>query len=364
MLRPKSSPSPEPARRELTRATRPRWLTGGEQSEGRWDAYIAPSGCPLADLAGPEGLPWRDVRPIFEDLAEELDAACRDGTLPAGLALEQVWVQPDGRAILVDQLGVTTDEAPASPEERAARAERAKDFLYRATALALEGGRHRRDARAIDAAIPEHARAILERLRAPGDACEDLRDVREGLTRSQDRAVEVTRPLRATHLGAQAAAMVLGIALQFGGVAQVLGGFLRDQPVFSPSGKMILLTQDAAKVYGYFAAIAPALAWVLFAFATRGGLTLPLLGLCLKGRGGLPAPRWRCGWRSLVAWAPPATLLVGAVGLQGASWQAGVPSWTLYGLAAALVLAYPILVMIDPSKAPHDRLAGTVVVPK
>src|SRR5947209_16577738 len=75
VIRHRGSPAPEPARREVSRATRPRWLAGGDQAEGRWDAYVAPAGCPLADLAGAEGLPWHDARPILEDLAAELPAA-------------------------------------------------------------------------------------------------------------------------------------------------------------------------------------------------------------------------------------------------------------------------------------------------
>ncbi len=118
VIRPKGSPAPEPARREVSRATRPRWLAGGEQNEGRWDAYVAPAGCPIADLAGPEGLPWHDARPILEDLADELAAACAEGTLPPGLTPDQVWVQPDGRAILVDPLAIADASSEAIGEVR------------------------------------------------------------------------------------------------------------------------------------------------------------------------------------------------------------------------------------------------------
>ena len=104
VLRPREAEPPRHERRELARMSRRRWLTGGEQGGARWDAYNAPAGCSLADLAGLDGLPWREVRPILEDLVEELEAACGEGSLPAGLSVDQVWIQPDGRAILVDAL--------------------------------------------------------------------------------------------------------------------------------------------------------------------------------------------------------------------------------------------------------------------
>src|SRR5262249_50530482 len=116
LLQPRGSSSPSPERRGLDRPGRPRWLKGGDQAEGRWDAYVAPLGCSLADLAGPEGLPWRDTRPLLLDLAEELAAACADGTLPESLGVDQVWIQPDGSAQLVDVLGpapsTETDQGP------------------------------------------------------------------------------------------------------------------------------------------------------------------------------------------------------------------------------------------------------------
>ena len=364
VLRPKASPAPEPSRRELARATRPRWLTGGDQAEGRWDAYIAPSGCPLADLAGPQGLPWRDVRPIFEDLVEELDAACRDGTLPEGLALDQIWVQPDGRAILVDQLGLSREEDRSDATRPVVMVSRAKEFLYRATALALEGGRRRRDAQALNAPIPEHARTMLESLRENGDARDDFQALREQLAVSQDRTVEVTRSLRATHVGAQAALMVLLLLFQFGMVAWLLGQSTRERSWLQVFGKPVILSLKRAHLLGDLAAVVPPILWVAFSFATRGGLTFPLIGLALASRDGQRASRWRCGLRSFLTWVGPAALLVAAIALKAPDEKGGPLSWTPFWLAVTLVATFPLLAMIRPDRGLQDILAGTVVVPK
>src|SRR5262249_44100765 len=90
-------------RRELSRASRLRWLTCGREGDRHWDAFVAPMGTPLTELvAAGKRLGWRELRPIMQNLADELAAACADGTLPASLTLEQVWVQPNGQIQLLD----------------------------------------------------------------------------------------------------------------------------------------------------------------------------------------------------------------------------------------------------------------------
>ena len=365
VLRPKASPSPEPARRELTRATRPRWLTGGEQAEGRWDAYIAPSGCPLADLAGPEGLPWRDARPILEDLAEELESAVRDGTLPQGLSLDQVWIQPDGRAMIVDQLGISPETA-AKTTAQVSENDRVRSFLRSAAALALEGGR-RRITHAdgpIRAAIPWHARAILDRLSDGPNAYRDLTELRTDFAASQDRPVEVGRSLRGTQLAALTAVLALPLVAMFGSVFLQLHGDLQTQSVFSASGSPSPDSHAQARLFTYLViGLVPTL-WVIWSLATRGGLCLSLLGVGISRRDGIRASRLRCFWRALVTWLAPSALLAGAIALQRDSWSAGWPSWALFGIAAVVVMASPLLCLIDPSRGPNDRLSGSVLVPK
>ncbi|MDB5352946.1 MAG: prkC 16 [Planctomycetota bacterium] len=365
VLRPKSSPSPEPARRELSRATRPRWLSGGEHAEGRWDAFIAPSGCPLSDLAGPEGLPWRDARPILEDLAEELDSALRDGTLPATLGLDQVWIQPDGRALIVDQLGLATETTTQSNEHFPPN-DRARRFLRSVAALALEGGRRRiQDSGGpIRAAVPWHARLILDRLDDAPGAYEDFAALRADLVSSQDKSVEVNHSLRATQLGALTAVLSMPLAAVFGLVFVQLNGdlpgyFARNQSVAPAANSYEFARVFALSFIGLVAAM-----WVIWAFATRGGMCLSLLELGISRRDGKQASRIRCGWRTFVIWAIPMSLLAGAVAMQRSPPTAGWPSWTLFGVAAVLVSSFPLLAMIQPSRGPHDRLSGTVLVPK
>jgi len=87
--------------RNLGRIGRLRWVTGSRGNGGDWDAYEAPTGVPLVNLARTPQ-PWGRVRFWLLDLAREVLAAAADGTLPEALALDRVWITADGRAKLLD----------------------------------------------------------------------------------------------------------------------------------------------------------------------------------------------------------------------------------------------------------------------
>jgi tRNA A-37 threonylcarbamoyl transferase component Bud32 len=87
--------------RNATRPGRLRWLQGQRTEAESWDAYEAVSGAPLVNLLR-QPQPWKSVRYWLLDLAEEFDAFSRDGSRPATLALDRVWINADGRAKLLD----------------------------------------------------------------------------------------------------------------------------------------------------------------------------------------------------------------------------------------------------------------------
>jgi hypothetical protein len=103
-------------------------------------------------------------------------------------------------------------------------------------------------------------------------------------------------------------------------------------------------------------------AWVAWAALTRGGLLKRLAGLVLVRSDSRRAGRLRCGWRALVAWGPVALMLAGACVSRSHAMTS--TSWVLWGLASAVVLVYPVLALLLPARSFHDRLAGTVLVPK
>jgi len=358
VLRPRGSEPPDPRRREVVRSTRPRWLDGGEQAEGRWDAYVAPAGCPLADLAGADGLPWRDARPILEDLADELAAACGEGSLPPGLTVDQVWVQPDGRAILVDPLAMAGGTADAT---RAGDDERALSLLRRAAALALEGGRRHADEApaAIRASVPIHASKLLGRLLGGQDPCKTVVAFRDDLEATRHLPTEAGPAQRATEVGILALFVSIGFAFAFLATHDFL---TKGRPAEVPGGPSVF----DARMIGYAAFVAGLfpMIWMAWDLASRGGYSLRLAGLGLIRRDGRPATSWRCAWRSLLTWAGPSSLLFASVVLRvrapGAPWA----WWAAFGLAGALLPIQAALAVAFPSEGPHDRLSGLRVVPK
>jgi hypothetical protein len=362
VIRPRGSAPPSSARREISRPTRPRWLDGGEQAEGRWDAYVAPTGCPLADLAGPEGLTWRDARSILEDLADELAAACLDDTLPPGLTVDQVWVQPDGRAILVDSLGLSASKAgPAGASDD----ERALSLLRRAAALALEGGRCRADAvpRSIRSPVPLHASAPLARLLGGPRAYRDVATFRVDLDATRNLPTEVGRGHRAMNLVFLALAVVLGLIGSYYLIDQVLSGEFDPKAVEGADIHPRLIARERLEWAVLIASFFPAI-WIVWDFLTRGGFSLRLAGFGLVREDGRIAPRWRCAWRSAVIWAPPAGLLVASVWLDNRYPNPGWVHRVPFYLAMALPFVYAALALAFPSKGPHDRLSGLRVVPR
>ncbi|HEX5268856.1 MAG TPA: protein kinase, partial [Gemmataceae bacterium] len=136
--RPAGQPLP-PARRELGRGGRLRWLSCGTEGDHCWDAFVAPEGAALAEWVAASGpLDWAVARLLLERLAEELAAAATDGTLPPRLSVGQVWVGPHGRVQLLDRAPGGPSGPPAAGDG-ASPDESALGLLRQAAALALEG---------------------------------------------------------------------------------------------------------------------------------------------------------------------------------------------------------------------------------
>ncbi len=167
-------PVPAPLR-NLGRVGRLRWLAGRRSPEENWDAFEAVSGQPLLRLleekpgGTPNPQPWALVRFWLCDVATELSAAQKDGTLPARLDLDRVWIGGDGRAKLLDfpAPGLAASAAAASPASPPMldKTEGAR-FLGQIAAAALEG---RADAGAkapseVCVPLPSHVRKFFKGL--------------------------------------------------------------------------------------------------------------------------------------------------------------------------------------------------------
>ncbi|HKX63079.1 MAG TPA: hypothetical protein VJS65_14565, partial [Verrucomicrobiae bacterium] len=96
---PAGTPAVSIRRRDLSRASRLRWLNGHRDAETAWDAYEAPEGIPLLDAPRQS---WDVVRFWLHDLAAEYAAGSRHDSLAPALGLDRVWITADNRAILLD----------------------------------------------------------------------------------------------------------------------------------------------------------------------------------------------------------------------------------------------------------------------
>ena len=101
--------------RHTARPGRLRWLQGQRDGANSWDAYEAAPGTPLtALLHTPQ--PWRAVRHWLLDLTTEFTDATTDGSLPATLALDRVWITASGGAKLLDFPAPGSGSSPALNE--------------------------------------------------------------------------------------------------------------------------------------------------------------------------------------------------------------------------------------------------------
>jgi hypothetical protein len=144
------TPALAPERRDLGRAGRLRWIAGTRTGESGWDAFDAPAGRPLMGLSAQ---PWAAVRCWLLDLAEEFEAASKDGTLPAELGLANVWITTDGRAMLLDEPWPGSAAAEAAPVLRCEDTAAMQQFLAAVADTALDRTRQ-----------PLHAYDFLQKL--------------------------------------------------------------------------------------------------------------------------------------------------------------------------------------------------------
>jgi hypothetical protein len=341
-LRPREAPPLPESRREIGRPTRLRWLGGGQEGAWRWDAFLAPpAGCKLPALVTAERrLSWPELRPLLEQLVDELAAACREGTLPGSLTVEQLWVQPSGRLVLLDSFA---DRSPMCPDGSPAAADehRALVLLHETATLALEGrlpplGESPRVPRA---AIPIHAAHLLDCLAGGPRRYERVEQLQEELWASRSYPTQASRGLRAGQV-----ALLGGLLFATMVLLSLLGQLLSS---VSETTRRIVEPPNSLQ-YRPPALCLLAVGW---AFLFRGGWALRWSGLVLVRREGRPASRLRCAWRAFWTWLPVAALC--ATGL--------LPNGPEQLLLAAV---YVGLALLFPRRGPQDVLAGTCLVPR
>ena len=174
-----------PARRDLARPGRTRWLHQVETPEANWDVFESQAGVSLRSLFDEEGhLPWESMRHWLHDLASEIALAAHDETLPAGLSLDHVWISARGRAVLLDKPWPKTAEpAECIPVGDLAGQQR---FLHAiATSVSPK-------------TVPLHARSVLQSL--AGGSFEKLSFLAGSLRSLLTKRAKLNRQFRAASL--------------------------------------------------------------------------------------------------------------------------------------------------------------------
>jgi hypothetical protein len=233
-IRPAAAPPLEKKRHDLGRVTRLRWLAAGHAGSWQWDAFLAPPGCSLLEAVTRFGkFTWTEARPVLEDLTDELVAAQEEGRLPVQLSLDQVWLQPHGRVVLLDfvlqdsEPILIEDPEPLTELDLLAGAISSREtfdwrrnrrselnLLAEAALLMLEGSpRTAAEPGPVRAPLPEHASQFLTRLFVEPQPYRQPQEFQADLLATQDRPTEVRRSRRAAHLALLGFFLLVGIGL-------------------------------------------------------------------------------------------------------------------------------------------------------
>jgi len=318
-------------RRNLARPGRLRWLQKVETADTIWDAFEAIEGVPYSSLIeGGKRLPWSSLRHWLHDLASELWEATGDGTLPAELSLDHIWITTQGRAILLDEPwpDVTIHAERIEVEDL-----HGQQRFLNAVASCAEL-----------TSMPLHARGILQNL-ADGkfEKLSFLTGILRGLL---DKPSEVSRPIRA------------GSIFMLGFYVWILGfvGYYQADKIqqWSDSLGWLIVISDMV-VLGIIALIQ---LLELSLFRTTASQSIFRLAV-VDAKGRLAdrktlLRRWAIVWLPLFVTMLLVILLIKKVELTLA-----------FIIAVALLLLWigaAVYAVIVPNRGLHDRLAGTWIV--
>jgi hypothetical protein len=230
-VRPAAAPALTKERQDLSRTTRLRWLAAGRAGTWQWDAFLAPPGCSLREAVTRFGkFTWTEARPVLEDLTDELIAGQDERRVPAPLSLDQVWLQPHGRMMLLDFVlkdsePILVESEPLTDLDLLAGAITSREtfdwrrsrryelnLLAEAAHWMLEGSpRKAGESGPVRAPLPEHASEFLARLSGEPRPYRQPQEFQADLLATQDRPTEVRRSSRAAHLALVGFLLLLGV---------------------------------------------------------------------------------------------------------------------------------------------------------
>ncbi|MDB6078671.1 MAG: pknH 2 [Akkermansiaceae bacterium] len=401
-------PALTPARRNLSRPGRLHWLQGVRDAAAgeNWDAFEAPPGRPLAELAD-GAQPWSRVRHWLLEVATEYLESGRDGTRPAGISFRRVWITRGGAVWLDFPL---TDSARDTRDTRDSRGELVDPVTPLENIGALQRFLGRAAAACVETARPLHATQLIrtlaeERLDSAEMVCGNLRAAQARpavITRRRRMISLILWPLLALLMMIPAVVLMQPSVLSQRPVRAEMESrraATQERPVAAPAGPAVAgpavadaRTGEAAEknpkpppleggaafarnfpslvafimMISYATTLILALVFSLvWALATGEPPGLQFYGLALlRSRSGEKASRWRAALRCLLGVVPPVLILTVAGGVAMEWMESTAYAVLISGAALAALLALAVHTWLRPRRALADLLLGTVVVPR
>ncbi|MEQ1904310.1 MAG: protein kinase [Pirellulaceae bacterium] len=264
---------------QANRATRNRWLQGGQHHDLRWDAFEYFGGVPFSFLSNRvKNLKWADVKYAVFDLVREISAAIQDSSLPTKLSFDSLMVNPQGRGRLIDLpvnvTGATTGNQTPATDNRS--------DLIRGLALM----RDVLDWCYAHLLMPNSTNDAILDFRGRPDTPETLDWIREVLDVENRKSCQLTWDER------------IGVMAFSAGIEWTV-----------VAGLTSLLSWLVLSYVGYFPFWKTLWCWVaslvgvyLVGWLTRGGPAFRLMGIEIRWRNGQLAPDWLCGVRTVLCW--------------------------------------------------------------
>lgn len=327
---------PTDARRAAARPGRTRWLQEIDSDGETWDAYEAPRGESFSERVATGPVAWSTMRHWLHDLAAELWAEQRVGTLPVAYGVDQIWITDDGRAMLLDTPGPSTPSG-ADASERTACEPMPVNGLRAQQRFLCAVADH-----TDPLSIPLHARPAMQNLRAA--SFEKLTFLTGTLRGLLNKPADVTRGLRAASL-----LVIPGYCW----IATLLGIAGNTDPDASPgvwAGRVAI----AGLVMMHFIAFFD---FVLAFWRKSTGLsTFGLEAITQDGR----ASRTRMLARAAIMWLPVVlpTGVLGAIAISRGEWIGFDAAAALGAIMIVAAGIFAASALMNPTRGLHDRLAG------
>jgi serine/threonine protein kinase len=319
-----------PARRNLSRHGRLRWLQKIETPEAKWDAFEATEGVPFSSLIeGGKHLPWSRLRHWLHDLASELWAATGDKTLPTELSLDHVWITAQGLAVLLDE---SWPDVQADAELIAVGDVAGQQRFLNTIAACAE-----------PTSIPLHARVVLQNLE--DGKFEKLSFLAGTLRGLLDKPTEVSRGIRAGSI------FMMPLYLWTVGFVGLFQGEMVQQWKSSPGGLFMITITVVLAAIALFQ---------LLGLAFRSTIGHSIFRLAVINTKGEAANRVTLLRRWAIVWFPLfipmsfASLLI--------KWGEPNAAFILAVVLLVLWIGAAVYAVIYPNRGLHDQLAGTYVV--